>query len=387
MRTVALWWLACSGDDATPATEEAGRSTADTSDTDAPEETDTPVDTDDTGEPGATPTGDTAASPLPTLVPAFVAQGHLGRRVLSCDDGRSWVADQSDETGGGTCWSGEIEIECDHDPGAGRGVTWGDGHFFATFGWGAPGSIRRSADGVAWEDVDVGNSYGGVVFLNGTLLAAGRLSKLSTDLGATWGPDIDTGMIGWNVRRAGRTDTRFVLVGDADDVVTSVDGATWAHPSVLPAGCGADIQTEGGIAYGDGVLVILGGDGYACWSDDDGDTFGRVHVGGSVSSHLVWSGADFVAWGGGNAYRSPDGQTWTTTPISPANAGIGPVAVSDAGTFVAIEGAWGAWYEDQQAYRSVDGIVWTELAPSEYTGSHPIRDIAFGHVAPSTDCP
>ena len=42
------------------------------------------------------------------LVPAFVAQGHLGRTVVSCDDGQTWNHDQSNEVGDGTCWSGEI---------------------------------------------------------------------------------------------------------------------------------------------------------------------------------------------------------------------------------------------------------------------------------------
>jgi hypothetical protein len=373
--------LGCGGDpapDARPVDSDTG-----SVDTDEPVDTD-PVDTDepvDTSEPvhtGAPTSGSRAA---------FVAQGHLGRRALSCDDGGSWGADQSDETGGGTCWSGPLEIECDHDPGAGRGVTWGDGWFFATFGWGAPGSIRRSADGVDWEVVDEGGSYGGVVYLDGVLLAAARYARTSSDQGLTWSAEVDTGMIGWNVRRAGRSAGRFVLVGDSDDIVTSADGQTWSAPSVLPAGCGANVQTEGGIAHGGGVLLVVGGDGVACASTDEGDTFTRTDLGAPVSSHLVWSGTDFVVYGGGLAYRSVDGVTWTTTPIVGVDVDPGPVAVSDQGTFVAIEGGWGDWYEDQQAYRSDDGITWTTLDATAFTGGHPVRDLAFGHVLPSPTCP
>ena len=184
---------------------------------------------------------------------------------------------------------------------------------------------------------------------------------------------------------SGRTDTRFVQVGDADDIVTSTDGTTWSAPSVLPAGCGASVQTQGGIAYGNGVLLVMGGDGVACSSTDDGDTFTRVDLGASIASHLVWTGTDFWAFGGGDVWRSPDGQTWTSTPIAPAGTNPGPVAVDDSGQFVAIEGAWGQWYADQQAWHSADGVTWTETDP--YTGGHPVRAIASGWVTPSAECP
>src|SRR5690606_6858809 len=84
-------------------------------------------------------------------VPLFVAQGHLGRTVISCDGGQSWTADQSNDAEA-QCWSGpDDEPDCDHDPGAGRGIVFADGWFVATFGWGPPGGIVRSRDGVAWE--------------------------------------------------------------------------------------------------------------------------------------------------------------------------------------------------------------------------------------------
>jgi len=63
----------------------------------------------------------------------FVAVGQASRTTVSCDDGRSWTADRSDmpelrcsaplPDGGST--------DCDHDPGAGRGIAAGDGWFVA----------------------------------------------------------------------------------------------------------------------------------------------------------------------------------------------------------------------------------------------------------------
>lgn len=346
---------------------------------------------------GAAGDGDTAATGGSSvvsdgLVPAFMAQGHLGRTVMSCDDGRTWIFDQANDVGNGTCWSGENEIECDHNEGAGRGLARGNGQFFAMFGWGTPSTLRRTENGMDWAlriESTADENYGGVGYLDGTLLAAGRVSKTSTDEGLTWSDPVDTGMIGWNVRRAGTAGDRFVIVGDADDVVLSADqGATWAAPDVLPAGCGAGIQTEGGIAFGEGVILIVGNDGTACYSSDGGVTFGTANVGGDVESHLVWSGVDFVVYGGGNAYRSPDGEAWTATAISP-NVNLGAIAVSEAGTFAGVEGGWGEnyWYAGQEFFRSEDGIHWETLPDGRYTGGHPIRTMTFGYVRSSESCP
>lgn len=326
------------------------------------------------------------------LVPAFVAQGHMGRTVLSCDDGRTWIFDQSNDVGDGTCWSGTNEIECDHNEGAGRGLAAGAGQFFAMFGWGTPSTLRHTTTGIDWAlriESEADESYGGVAYIDGVLLAAGRVSKTSLDSGLTWSVGVDTGMLGWNVRRAGAAGDRFVIVGDSDDVVVSADlGVSWAAPEVLPAGCGAGIQTEGGIAFGGGVILIVGNDGSACFSTDGGSTFGKANVGGTVESHLVWSGTDFVVYGGGNAYRSPDGEEWRTTPLSPS-VNLGAIAVSDEGTFVGVEGGWGEdyWYAGQEFFRSADGIHWESLAPGSYVGGHPIRTLAFGYVTASESCP
>lgn len=344
------------------------------------------------GDGGSSP-GSGGSEPAPVgLVPVFVAQGHLGRTVISCDDGRSWVYDQSNDVGSGTCWSGENEIECDHDEGAGRGLTGGEGEFFAMFGWGTPSTLRHTTDGSTWDLRIAANAderYGGVAYLDGTLLAAGRTSKISTDGGLTWSDGIDTQLPGFNVRRAGTAGMHFVIVGDADEVVLSEDeGLTWYAPNVLPAGCGAAIQTNGGIAFGDGTILIVGGDGTACRSTDGGRTFELSSIGGSADSHLVWSGTDFVVYGDGNAYRSPDGANFMAAPMMPS-INLGPVAVSDSGTFVAIEGGWGdsVWYENQEFYRSEDGINWEVLSPGSFTGGHPMRTLAFGYLSPSDDCP
>ena len=83
--------------------------------------------------------GDLIDPPAGT-VPMFVAQGQAGRTIISCDDGRTWVADRSDEA-----WGYCSDHDCDHGPGAGHGITWG-----------APGALKRSRDGVTWESLGYG---------------------------------------------------------------------------------------------------------------------------------------------------------------------------------------------------------------------------------------
>jgi hypothetical protein len=327
----------------------------------------------------------------PTTVPMFVAQGHLGRTMISCDDGHTWVANRSDDDDA-ICWPPPDQIpDCDHDPGAGRGIAFGDGDFVATFGWGAPGSLRRTTDGVAWANVQEGESFGGVAYGAGVYLAAGWTPWRSEN-GVDWSAIAPAG-IGQPVRRFAfvpHDGGRFVLVaeggGNVELAISSDQGESWTFPS-WPAGCGQSIQTEGGIAYGNGALVVLGGNGIACRSTDGGATWTSTTVAADVSSHLVWTGAAFMAWSVGVAHQSADGDTWTSTPTVPASLHLGPTAASDAGTLVGVRGGWQVWYDQQEMYRSTDGITWETLAPSAFVGSHPLRAMAFGHASPSELCP
>lgn len=327
----------------------------------------------------------------PGLVPMFVAHGHVGRTTISCDDGKTWVADQSDDDAYPCFTAGN---DCDHHPGAANGITWGDGWFFATYGWGMPGSVRRSHDGVSWEKVVEGTTFGGMAFGEGTVLAGARAPRRSLDDGASWADLGDVDMTVWNVREVGHVPHdggRFLLVGsdgDVEDMTLSSDqGQTWWKPTTLPASCGISFYASGGTAYGAGAIVVADGSGTACRSTDGGTTWETVTMPSGFESTLVWTGAEFVAWAQGTMLRSSDGATWTTTPTTPPDLALGPVARSDGGTFVAVRGGWDVWYDKQRFYRSADGITWEELPPGAFKGGHPIRAIEFGWAEPSADCP
>ena len=134
---------------------------------------------------------------------------------------------------------------------------------------------------------------------------------------------------------------------------------------------------------------MVGGDGIACYSDDGGDSFVQASTtaGANLTGHLLWTGSELLTYGPNAVWRSPDGESWTSTPISPAMISLGAVARSDQGTFVAASGGYRQWYEMQRFYRSSDGVSWTELPSGSYRGGHPIRSIVFGLGAPSDLCP
>lgn len=323
------------------------------------------------------------------LVPIFVAQGYAGRTTISCDDGRSWVANQSLDdsircfaTGG---------PDCDHHPGRAKGVVYSRGYFVATYGWGPAGGVRRSRDGVAWTTTLDGTTFGGIASSGTEVMLGARSVRTSIDDGATWTAPIETMLDGWNVRRAGyapHDGGRLVLVGDAGDVTLSSDGgATWWRPTTLPATCGGGIQNDGGIGYVAGAIVIVGGDGSVCRSSDGGTTWTAHSIGSDISSsELVSTGSELLAWGGGRIYRSSDGATWNGADVSPGGTAIGAVARSPDGTYVAVNSGWNRWYDQQRFYRSTDGVTWEVLASDRYVGSHPIHQISFGLAEPSAAC-
>lgn len=316
-------------------------------------------------------------------VPMFVAQGHAGRTVVSCDDGLSWVADRSDEAGD-YC----SQNDCDHGPGAGRGITYGDGWFFATFGWGSPGKLVRSRNGIDWEPLVSGTTFGGVIFGNGRLVAVNRLGHYSDDLGTTWSDFGSVELDGWTIRDSAfvpHAGGRFLMSADTELVVSS-DAVNWAKPASIPAGC-AGGSYQGRIIYGNGTIVITAASGLICYSTNGGETWSSKPIADSLMANGVWNGSEFMAWGNGTVYRSSDGQNWTSTPMLPSDIEFGVTAVNDRGTIVGINKGWQQHYDAQRFYRSEDGVNWETLPSGAYTGSHQINVIAFGYGQPSEHCP
>jgi hypothetical protein len=297
----------------------------------------------------------------------------------------------------GTCSMGACD--CGHSPGFSKGVEFGAGVFVATWGWGWPGAVATSTNGIDWTTTLDNDTFGGLRYGGDRFVVASRTPQTSID-GLTWMPSEEADFVGgdgvtlWSVRRFGYSDYgggRFVAYASGDssiDTLVSSDGGTsWWRPSSLPADC----LGEGPGAYGDiigngEVILMVDGDGHSCRSTDGGDTWtSSIITDQRIASSGVWTGEEFWFWGWGNRYRSTDGVAWTTEAIT-SNADVGPVARSDDGTLVAVNNVW-LGYDEQVFLRSTDGLVWDTLDASAYTPSHPIFFITHGFAEPSEMCP
>jgi hypothetical protein len=371
-----------------PSTSSPSTTSPSTSDpTTDPTEPTTGVDP-DTGI-ATTGTDESTGEPVPEGVPLFIAQGHMGRTTISCDRGLTWIADHSldDAT---HCFD---ELDCDHHVGSATGLRYGDGAFIATWGWGTEGNVARTTDGITWETVMTGPTFSGTAYGAGTFVAGSRETQRSEDGGATWGAPIDTGLTQWTPRGIGFADVdggRFVIGGggnnEGDVVVSSDAGASWWHPDPLPLACGDGIRSI--VSDGAAIVIVRGGGTgpELCVSHDAGTSFAEIDLGEVwFESRALHDGEAFVVYANGEAWRSTDGDEWTSTPTQPAIT-PGALAIDELGNFVAVRGGWQVWYENQEFYRSTDGISWEVLAPGTFTGSHPVNHIAFGHVASTTAC-
>jgi hypothetical protein len=319
----------------------------------------------------------TAGASSSDLIPAFVAQGYRQRTLLSCDDGRSWVADSSLPEA--DC----DEVNCDHEEGTPRGIAHGNGWFVAVFGWGRPGSIRRSRDGVSWETQiqDAVHSY--LAFGSGMFLLSGEQPYVSPD-GTGWMETSETPNPHSRIARfAPGNGGRFVLFGEDNSpspiAMTSDLGETWDVPSERPDECGPGAA---GIAAGNGVIV---GASFrnVCYSNDDGDTWGVVTLPERATSPPIFDGSRFLIWSAETVNISTDGETWTQESCTPQDISPTAVAVSPDGTFVSSQGG----NDGLRFYRSDDGISWERLADDRFPKGNGFKYIEFGQVSPSDVCP
>lgn len=339
---------------------------------------------------------DGAVEAGPTRVPIFLAQGKLGRTTISCDDGRTWIADRS-ELPDARCWddTSPNNIECDHHAWSSVGLVEAEGSFLATYGWGYAGVVRRTRDGVRWDDVLPGHTFAGLAYGNGRVVANERTPMVSVEGGAvnSWSAAGDVGSSVGNVRRiafvpavAGRRG-RFLISlesGDARDIVwTEDDAATWHASATRPAECSHQVT---GIVSDAGITVMTQSDGSVCRSIDGGETWTYAKPAESFSSPALVSDGAFYVWSGSTRWRSIDAMDWIASAGTPG-VDIAAVARGASGTFVAVRGGWQVWYERQQFYRSTDGIEWEVLAPGSFVPGHPITQIIAGFAAPSLECP
>lgn len=328
-------------------------------------------------------------------IDVFLAAGKLGRTVMSIDDGVSWIHDRSDDDNA-RCWCEKDNpnyVECDHDPRSFTGLDRAtDGWFYAQYGWGAPGTVRRSRNFIDWKIVRTEGSGGGLA-VAGTIVVSlwnGRRWR-SVDHGTSWVEVKDS--LNWDghpfIKRAG--DALFAVGrGDGQFKISTDAGESWKLLPDVNAGWSDSIVAGNGMLISTGTRRVKDQVEIACTarSTDGGITWTGQELlpGKSWSANVVFNGQEFVNWVDGQQYRSADGKAWTPTPMTTgsfnskywnANVCVNP----RTGTYVAILNVWGNFYDKQKAYRSHDGITWAELDSKQFTGGHPIGRIILARIS------
>ena len=356
----------------------------------------------------------------PSRVPVLVLVGKQGRRAISCDDGRTWKNDVSfddawPEAERYRCWQsgftlpdgGTPSTDCDHNAYSSTSLSFSRGTFFQTTGWGAPGKVYRSTDGITWTSSDVSTTQNVMHGATRSILAS-RSSAWSDDDGVTWqtNKEIPVTSAGgdpiWNIRGGEYGDGTFLVLGldgsNIDMLASDDDGAHWRRPT-LDDGSRADVCGAGRVTFANGTFLafnVRGSDLIVCRSVDHAHTF-TVHVVGpnpGDRSPTVWTGSEFRFWSPGKAFRSADGATWTVENTQTRVGGvlqggpnIGAVTITPEGAFAGVRGGWNVWYDDQRFYRSTDGLIWDELPVSAYHRGHPVTGLVTGLAERSTACP
>lgn len=132
-------------------------------------------------------------------------------------------------------------------------------------------------------------------------------------------------------------------------------------------------KTWRSIAYGNGIYVVVGLDGYTAYSTD-GENWTRKTVGTESWYAIAFGNGKFVAVGKSRKITTTtDGKTWTT---------VKQVGTSAVGNWLAITYADGKFItSSSKGYGaiSIDGVNWTNMRiASDYTWS--LSTIAYGMV-------
>ncbi|MBY0386045.1 hypothetical protein K2X05_12880 [bacterium] len=264
--------------------------------------------------PGPMPSPNPTPTPLPGKVGVFVAAGHMSRTVMSCDDGRTWIHDQSanDAT---RCWvDGDPNyVECDHTPYSFTGLDYNNGWFFTMAGWGSPGALRRSQNAYQWQNLR-NVQANGLAFVNNILYVQWQNGYRSTDAGVTLTQLTTDGLQGLSFAEVKRVGSLMVANGRADSpqrfAISRDQGLSWTLPSNM------QVTWIKKMAASNNRIVAIGHNdspiSYSATSTDNGATWTlrEQSMRDLYWSELIFDGEKFISWGNGQRWISFDGLNW-----------------------------------------------------------------------------
>lgn len=320
-------------------------------------------------------TGARGATPPAGFVGMFVASGNGGRTVISCDDGRTWIAQHKHSDGND-----------DHSEFTHKGFAHAPGKLVVLMGWGQPPSVKVSENGVDWQRKSVPGKENGTIVYDGVkfIIASNGGSSTASDPLGTWSAAGRTNH-GEHVRGGGGgpgpagQGAAGAGGSGALPVVTWNGGATWLRPSGCPSMDFSNLGQTGGAAFGGGILLIASTLGKGCVLQPSSNAGMMVSLPGGAQGKVDWVGDRFIIASQSRVMASPDGKSWAvinTLPIGKIK--LQDVDVSDKGTFVGI-GAGANLF-----YRSADGLTW-DVVTGPSGGN--LRDLEWVHARPSAMCP
>ncbi len=280
--------------------------------------------------------------------------------MVSCDGGHHWVGHRVEETGA-SYWG--------HHEWTARELVAQGGWFLAASGWGAPKRVRRSRDGIVWEDAlargEGGDTWSGVATENAVVLGQANRGQRSLDGGETWErfspPGHGKGLFGY-----GRGTVIVVSLGSEPLVAWSDDdGASWTA-SPLTGAERRCLDSARAPVDGGGHFLFGSGRGDVCVSGDKGRSWelGAPVPGGGVASFAT-VGTRIRAYASDGVFETSDGRDWTWLGEAPALAEVtGNETSGHVGLATSV-----VWVSD-------DGVSWTEAEhPRE---GPPLRHLAMG---------
>jgi hypothetical protein len=316
------------------------------------------------GSPG---TGGTGNNNPNAVVPIFLAVGWGGRSVISCDQGRTWVANQQIAPESEDDW---------HKAYTPKGLAYGNGTFIFLTGWGANAVARITNDGVTWRQFQFNAFYGGIGFDTGKfVVVGGGGNQISSNNGMTWTAENTSATMG--MRESAAFDGVWASGGDGP-VAIRRGTAAWTQLKSCTNMYQGGIGQAGGFAAGLGLLVSVAEAGNTCALNvASGVDVGAGNLGVGLGGKPAFVGDAFWAVTGDRIHSSTDGKTWQSRAL-PQNVRFDLVARSNTGTYVGVAG------NGDNFFYSDNGTTWTKaIGPS---GNGLLR-LTFGMGSPSATCP
>lgn len=308
-----------------------------------------------------------AARPEPRVV--FVAAGWGGRRITSCDGGRTWIQDTQ------AAPEAEDDWHRSYTP---KGLVFAGGRFLFLTGWGADSQIQHSSDGLSWSTAQLDTSYAAVGWSGDRFVAVSTWVIAESEDAERWIRLEDPPLPEYS--RAGLIQESVQAVGaDGSAQFKRPEDPAWRTMAACEGMRHGHIGFEGGFAASPDRLISVGHDGDTCAVDlTSGEALGIGQIGTPVPGPPVWFNDAFHVATGDQLHRSADGLNWTATPL-PEGVRFELLARAPSGSPLV-----GVAQSGDQFYFSEEGQTWQQAQAPEGNG---LLYVVAGEVQDFTNCP